>query len=132
MTTQTKKYRPKIGETLFIGFMMEKPFVATVTDYYRDDLCISEQFEFIDSRNGKKNRTSLDLYTFFPDALLDSKFIYCVVQESMEDRYSWEEAYFFDPQSAFDYMEALESGAIKPRIDAYADDRAFRVEVEKV
>ncbi|MBM5458734.1 hypothetical protein H8F21_14295 [Pseudomonas sp. P66] len=130
MTTKSSTFRPEIGQTLFIGFMAEKPFAVTVTGFHHDPRFSSEQIEFTVCSNGKKDSTSLSFYTFFPDAPLDSKFVFCVMLECEGDYY--EDKYFFEPQSAFDHMDALASGAIKPRVDFSCNDRAFHVQVEKV
>lgn len=132
MTNTTKAYRPQVGKTLFIAFMAEKPFLVTVTGFHFDKRFTSEQFEFTESSTGKKKTSSLDSYKFFPDTSVDATFVYCVTQVSPSENYSVEEAYFFDPQSAFDHIEALEKGHTKSRLGDNADDRAFNVLVEKV
>lgn len=132
MTNTTTAYRPHVGETLFIAFMAEKPFLVTVTGFHFDKRFTSEQFEYTESSTGKKKTSSLDSYKFFPDTPVDAKFVYCVTQVSPSENYSVEEAYLFDPQSAFDHLEALEKGHTKSRLGDDADDRTFNVLVEKV
>jgi len=132
MTNNTKAYRPQVGETLFIGFMAEPPYLVTVTGFHFDKRFTSEQLEFTESSTGKKKTSSLDSYTFFPDAPKDSKFVFCVTQVSANENYTVEEAYFFDPQNAFDHLEALESGALKSRFGDDAQGCSFHVQVEKV
>ncbi|HDV6123109.1 TPA: hypothetical protein RJN57_000613 [Pseudomonas aeruginosa] len=126
-------YRPKIGETLFAAFQKNKPVAIKVTGYHRAEGFSSELVDYEVPGTGKKDWGSLDGYTFFPGVDLDSKFVYCVVQHSDEDNYSVEEGYFFDPQSAFDHIKDIESGAC-PHVFGVesAEDRSFQVHVEPI
>lgn len=130
----TPDYRPQVGQTLFMAFMHEQPILVTVTGFHRDPRFTAEQIEFTACASGKKNSSSIDLYRFFPEAPIDSSYVYSVVQSFWDDRQllELEEAYFFDPKSAFDHMAGLESGAIQSRELLDADDRTFRVEVNMV
>lgn len=133
MTQAANTYRPSAGQTLFMAFQNEMPYVVTVTGFHNDPRLTSEQFEFTVLRTGKKESSSLTSFTFFPEAALDSKFVYGVWQRSEEDNYTIEEAYFFDPQSAFDHIKAIESGAAPHRFGREAArDRTYFVQVEQV
>lgn len=126
-------YRPQIGETLFAAFKMNKPQAIKVTGYRRAKGFSSELFDYEVHGTGKKDWASLDGYTFFPGVDLDSKFVYCVVQSSDLDQYSVEEAYFFDPQSAFDHIKDIESGACPHVFGKEAsEDLTFSVLVELI
>lgn len=126
-------YRPQIGETLFAAFMQSAPRAIKVTGYRRVEGFSSEQFDYEVHGTGKKDWASLNNYTFFPGIDLDSKFVYSVMQHSDEDNYSVEEAYFFDPQSAFDHIKGIESGACPHVFGAEAaGDRTFYVQVERI
>lgn len=134
MSAYTPDYRPQIGQTLFMAFMHEAPYLVEVTGYHHDPRFSNEQIEFTISASGKSNSSSIDFYRFYPDAAVDSKFTYCVVQTSDDGRETLEveEAYFFDPQTAFDFKAGLESGAIKSRLPLHPVDRSFRVQVEQI
>ncbi len=133
MTQTTNTYRPSAGQTLFMAYKNEMPFVVTVTGFHNDPRYTSEQFMYTEQRTGKKRSSSLAGFTFFPDAALESKFVYGVWQRSEEENYSIEEAYFFDPQSAFDHIKAIESGTAPHRFGSEAArDRTYIVQVEEV
>jgi hypothetical protein len=124
-------YRPQIGETLFISFRDDQPFLVTIKGFHQDKRFSSEQFEYEQCSGKKKtNTSSLDLYQFFPDAPIDSKFVYCVINMSMDNKCLVEDRHFFDAPSAFEYMEALESGVIKARADFH--DPEYHVQVIKI
>ncbi|RMM39220.1 hypothetical protein QO021_30285 (plasmid) [Pseudomonas amygdali pv. lachrymans] len=134
MSNETPDYRPTVGQTLFMGFKDDQPYAVTVTGYHRDTRFSSEQIEYTICKVGKPNTSSIDLLKFYPDAPIDSQYVYCVVQTSFDGRELLEvdEAYFFDVTIAFEYKAGLESGAIKSRLDLHDKDRTFRVQVEKV
>lgn len=134
MSGHTPDYRPRIGQTLFMGFMNDQPYAVTVTGYHRDARFSSEQIEFTVCKDGKSHSSSIDLYKFYPDAPIDSQYVYCVVQSSFDGRelLEVEEAYFFNAITAFEHKTGLESGAIKSRVDLHDKDGTFRVQVEKV
>jgi len=129
----TSNYRPQIGDTLFVSFNNEQPFLTTVKGYHHDDRFSSEQFEYI-RKNGRTDSTSLSHATFYPDMPIDTAFIYVVVLEEhefMERSDSIELGYFFDPQDAFNYIEAVLSGEVKPRFEAMAEFSSYSVQVVK-
>lgn len=134
MSGYTPDYRPSVGETLFMGFMNDQPYVVQVTGYHTDPRFSKEQIEFITSKEGKPQSSSIDLYKFFPDAPVDSQCVFCVVQVSFDGRelLEVEEAYFFDVTDALEYKTGLECGSIKSRLDLHDKDRTFRVQVESV
>lgn len=129
----TATYRPAVGQTLFMAYDNNMPFLATVTGFHSDPRFTSEQFSFTVQRTGRKDSSTLRGFKFFPDAAMDSTFVYAVMQGSDEDNYTIEEAYFFDPQSAFDHINAIESGAAPHRFGSEAaSDRTYFVQVEQV
>ncbi|MBJ2202667.1 hypothetical protein P5706_36575 [Pseudomonas sp. ChxA] len=134
MSAHTPDYRPTIGQTLFMGFMDDQPYVVTVTGFHQDARFSSEQIEFTVGKDGKPHSSSINLYKFYPDAPIDSKYVYCVVQSSFDGRelLEVEESYFFSESSAFEFKAGLESGAIGSRLDLHDKDRTFRVQVEMV
>ncbi len=126
-------FRPAVGQTLFMAFQNNKPHLVTVTGFNSDPRFICEQFNYTELRTSRKDSGTLAGFKFFPEAAIDSKFVYAVLQHSDDFNYTIEEAYFFDPQSAFDHIAAIESGAATHRFgnDA-ASDRTYVVQVEQV
>jgi hypothetical protein len=126
-------FRPAVSQILFIAFQNYMPYLATVNGFHNDPRFTGEQISFTVMRTGRKDTGTLKDFNFFPDAALDSKFVYVVMQRSAEDNYLIEEAYFFDPQSAFDHLNAIESGVVTHRFGSDApNDRTFFVQVEQV
>lgn len=126
-------FRPAVGQTLFMAFENNMPFLVTVTGFHKDPRYTSEQFNFTVQRTGRKDSSSLRGTKFFPEVALDSKFVYAVMQRSEDFNYTIEEAYFFDPQSAFDHINAIESGVAKHCFGSEAaSDRTYFVQVEQV
>lgn len=116
-----------------MAFENNMPYLVTVTGFKNDPRFTSEQFNFTVQRTGRKDSSTLRGFKFFPEAALDSKFVYAVMQRSEDFNYTIEEAYFFDPQSAFDHITAIESGAASHRFGSEAaNDRTYFVQVEQV
>ncbi|WP_439126237.1 MAG: hypothetical protein ACNJA3_28115 (plasmid) [Pseudomonas rhizophila] len=134
MSAHVPDYRPPVGQTLFMGHMNDQPYLVSVTGYHQDARFSCEQIEFTVSKDGKPHSSSINLYKFYPDAPIDSEYVYCVVQASFDGRelLEVEEAYFFDATTAFAHKASLESGAIGSRLDLHDKDRTFRVQVEMV
>lgn len=132
MSAYTPNYRPDVGQTLFMSFMHEAPFLATVNGFHRDPRFPQEQIEFTTPKLSKARSSSIGFYRFYPNAPIDSKYCYCVVVTSGNDREQFEtvEEYFLDPQSAFDFKARLEAGEAKSRCEFYAKNDPVRVEVE--
>lgn len=134
MSAHIPDYRPSVGQTLFMGYKNDQPYLVSVTGYHQDARFTKEQIEFTVCKDGKAQSSSIDLFKFYPDAPVDSQFVFCVVQTSFDGRelLEVEEAYFFDATTAFVHKTSLESGVIKSRLDLHDKDRTFRVQVEKV
>ncbi|HEJ2342235.1 TPA: hypothetical protein ACWLUJ_005752 [Pseudomonas aeruginosa] len=129
----TDTFRPAVGQTLFMGYQNNMPYLVTVTGFHSDPSFTSELFSFTVHRTGRKDSSTLDGFKFFPEAAIDSKFVYAVMQRSEDFNYTIEEAYFFDPQSAFDHIAAIESGAATHRFGSDAAyDRSYFVQVEQI
>jgi len=132
MTPDT--FRPQIGETLFVSLHNNQPFLITVLDYHSDPRFSGEQFKFA-RKNGRSDSASLGNAKFYPEVAIDTAFLYVVWLEEHEFMGKSEDielGFFFDPQSAFDYIDAIKSGDAKPRFKASAEFVNYSVRVEKV
>lgn len=130
----TNHYRPSAGEQIFVSLYGNEPFLVTVTGYHHDNRFSSEQFDYI-RKDGRPISSSLNEAVFYPYASVDTKFLYLVVMEEsefMDKSEHYTLCYFFDPQSAFDYIEAIEAGQISPRIKPTGEFVEYSVQVEKV
>lgn len=132
----TAGYRPQIGESLFVSLHNGKPFLTTVTGYRTDPRFTSEQFEYI-RENGKPNSTSISTALFYPGVPADAAFLYLVKgREEREDGHDncCDLGYFFDPSTAFEHIDLLESGGELPPHISAEDFKffTFTVEVEKL
>lgn len=128
-----KNYRPEIDESIFVSLNNEQPFLTTVKKYFYDKRFTGEQFEYI-RKNGHTNSTSLKNATFYPDAPIDTPFIYIVVLEQhefMERSETFELGFFFNPQSAFDFIDSILSGEIKINHISSSEFENYSVQVEK-
>ncbi|MPT25106.1 MAG: hypothetical protein E2577_20245 [Starkeya sp.] len=134
MSAYTPGYRPEIRQTLYMSFMHEAPFLATVNGFHRDPRIPQEQIEFTTAKLNKARSSSIGFYRFYPNAPIDSKYCYSVFVSTGNDREHFEtvEEYFLDPQSAFDFKARLESGEAKSRCEFYIKGDPFRVEVEQL
>lgn len=124
-------YRPQIGETLFVSLVHSQPFRVTVTGY-RDHH--GEVFDYITSK-GKKDYAWLQYAVFYPEIPAETPFIYIVTIEDRDACFGSgisEDGYFFDPQSAFSHLDALESGTVKPRCADYSPKSDISVRVERL
>jgi hypothetical protein len=129
----TNEYRPKVGDMIFMAFMDEQPFLATVMGYHSDKRFSSEQIEYR-RQSGRESTNSLSNLTFYPEAPTDTSFVYVVqVEESefMDKSEHTDLGYFFDPQSAFDHLEGIKAGTITPRHRPTAEFVEFSVRVER-
>lgn len=131
MLADNSSFRPKVGETLFMAFKAEKPFVVTITGFHEDKRFSSEQIEYTVRSSGAKETSSLDSYTFFPGISVDTALVYFVAHLSFDDRHLGEDKYFFDPEDAFSHVKALQAGSVKPRLES-SPDSEYHVQVEKV
>ncbi|WP_432782890.1 hypothetical protein [Vibrio parahaemolyticus] len=126
-------YRPKVGQKIFMSFGNDEPFLTTVLGYHNDERFTGEQFTYI-RREGRKDFSSLKNATFYPDAPLETKYIYTLVLAESEFMGQTEEtnlAYFFDPESAFAYLDAVESGEVKPRYTTHAEFQEYSIRIER-
>ena len=133
MSSQASTYRPEVGTTIFVSSFDQQPTLITVTGYHMDARFAGEQIDFI-GKDGRKGWTSLAAVKFFPDVPADAKFISVAEveeHEHMESSNTVELGYFFDPQSAFDYIAAVEAGTIEPRHKPSAEFVAYSVRVVK-
>lgn len=130
MIADASSFRPEIGQTLFMAFKAEKPFVVTITGFHEDKRFSSEQIEYTVRSTGREEISSLDSYAFFPGVCADTALVYCVMHQSFEDNYSGEDKYFFNPEDALSHMEALQAGVIKPRLESSPDSQ-YHVQVER-
>jgi len=111
----TQDYRPSIGETLFVTLYDNDPVLITVTGYHADNRFTSEQIDYIE--NGKQKSTSITGMKFHPNVPIDTKFFYTVMVEEnafMDRPESTKLGVFFNPKDAFQFLDGIESGSIKP------------------
>jgi hypothetical protein len=126
-------YRPEVGQQIFISFGTNAPFLTTVLGYHNDERFTGERFTYI--RQERSKDFSLKNATFYPDAPLETKYIYSLVLEEHDFMDKSEEtilAYFFNPESAFDYLDAVESGEVMPRYTSSAEFQEYSIRVERV
>lgn len=129
----TSPYRPEPGEQVFVSLYNNQPFLVTVTGYRMDDRLNTEVFDY-QRGNGREDYAILKEATFYPDVPVDTRFLYLVMLEEHEFMEKSEEhilGYFFDPQPAFDYIDAIESGEVTPSTKATGEFVDYFVRVEK-
>lgn len=127
-------YRPQIGETLFVSLYNNEPFVVTVTGFDNDTRFSSEQFKYR-RKDGRKDFATLCEAIFYPNVPIDTAFIYAVEVEQHEfmERSSFcELGFFFDPTSAFAFIDSIIAGTTKPRIEVDSEFFKYSVRVLKV
>lgn len=130
-----QNYRPEVGETVFYSLMSQKPRLITVNGYLEDERCSSEQFTFTYSENGKTSRLGLNSVEFFPGVSVDAQYVYCLVLEidtGYDSVDTFEERYFFDPEAAFAYQQAFESGEVRSRCRDIQGAFSSHIEIERV
>lgn len=124
-------YRPKIGQTIFVSLYGNQPFVATITGFKYDPRFTGEQFEYIRG-NGKADFSSLIHSTFYPDAPVAAPFLYLAEVEESEFMGGIETTtleYFFSPDSAMEYLDAIAAGTVKPRYTPESEGFNYSVRV---
>lgn len=131
------EYRPEVGQTLFISFDGNQPFLATITAFRAGKTPREDQFEYFRARKSavRSEHHSFSGTTFHRDAPTDAAFIYVVQLEEnefMESSTLVDEGYFFDPQSAFEYLDAIEAGRVTPRYKQTAEFGGYSVRVERI
>lgn len=127
-------YRPKVGETLFVGLSGNEPILITVNRYFDDPRCNSEQFEYTKA-DGKVSSSGIEYADLYPNAPIDSKWLYVVTLDQNDyigssDQIELE--YFFDPQSAFEHIEKIESGEVTYSLECLKEFYEYYVRVEKI
>jgi hypothetical protein len=92
------------------------------------------QFKY-STKNDKVDSTSLNLAVFYPviDTIVD--YIY-VVELDQHDNSGYSDIteldYFFDPKSAFTFLDELESGKINPNLPIKSDFVTYSVKVVRI
>lgn len=127
-------YRPEIGQNIFVSLYGNQPFVVTVTGFKHDPRFTGEQFEYIRA-NGKADFSSMVYSTFYPDAPTDAPFLFVVEVEESEftgHPHTTTLAYFFSPECAMKYVDALTDGTIKPTYKHDPDSFCYSVRVIRV
>lgn len=76
-------YRPNVGETIFASFVNEQPILITIQKYFNDSRIRSEEFTYLDQK-GRVKDVALENVFFYPDAPIDSKYIYVATLEESE------------------------------------------------
>lgn len=107
-------YRPAVGQKIFASFYDEKPCLVEVTGYHYDNRFNREYINYV--RNEKSDSLPLNEAVFYPDASIDLKFIYIVMCEEcdlMDESNFSELGFFFDPQTAFNYIDDITSGKVE-------------------
>lgn len=132
METCARTMRPDIGTKLFMSFMISKPVLVTVVGYHTDQRFTSEQIEYVEHVKGKSDSSSLGSINFYPDAAVDSQFVYIVMAHCVDHDSPYEEQFFFNLERAFAYLQALEAGVLKPRLSEPGDEYQFSVVVERI
>lgn len=128
-------YRPEIGETLFVSLYDNRPVLVTITGYRNHERLSCEVFDHIKVAKNKADYSILKEARFHKGIPTDSKYLYIpVISESefMSKTEEQELGYFFDPDSAFNYIEAVKSGEIKPRFNITSEFAEYRVCIEKI
>lgn len=133
-TMTEKNYRPHVGETLFVSLYNNIPFLVTITGFMHDPRFSSEQFTYL-AKDGRKSFSSLNEAVFYPSVPADAPYIYLVEAEEHEfmEKSSFHElGFFFDPASAFDYIDAITAGTVKPRFEIISEFFEYSVRVQKL
>jgi hypothetical protein len=129
----TQDYRPSIGEALFVTLYSNDPVLITVTGYHFDDRFTSEQIDYIEK--GKQKSTSITGMKFHPEVPIDTKFFYTVMVEEnafMDRPETTKLGVFFNPEDAFEFLDGIESGSIKPEHVSSHEFVDYFVTVEKL
>jgi hypothetical protein len=110
----TEVFKPEVGSTLFVSFLGSLPFVTIVKGYSIQSDNQIEFFEYI-RRDGQTDSAKLEDAKFFPSAPINSNFVYSINAKcyDYEDHWNVEGiAYFFEPQSAFNYIRDVKDGIL--------------------
>ncbi len=129
----TQDYRPSIGEALFVTLYSNDPVLITVTGYHFDDRFTSEQIDYIEK--GKQKSTSITGMKFHPEVPIDTKFFYTAMVEEnafMDRPETTKLGVFFNPEDAFEFLDGIESGQIKPDYVPSYEFVDYFVTVEKL
>ncbi len=129
-----EKYRPHVGETLFVSLYNNIPLLVTITGLMHDPRFSSERFAYLE-KDGRKSFSSLNEAVFYPSVPVDATYLYLVEAEEHEfmERSSFHElGFFFDQASAFDFIDAITSGTVKPRFEIKSEFFEYSVRVQKL
>lgn len=128
-------FRPEVGKPVFVSFLHGKPFLTQVTEYFADPRYQTERFKYVRVSGNSIGSSLLADATFYPDAPSDAEYLYVVVLEQHEFMDKSEESelgFFFDPKSAFDYLDELQAGKVKARVQPWMEFVDYSVRVERV
>lgn len=130
----SENYRPQIAETLFVSLYKNEPFLVTITGFDHDTRFSSEQFKYR-RKDGREEFAILCEAVFYQNVPIDIAFIYAVEVEQhefMEKSSFCKLGFFFDPTSAFAFIDSIIAGAAKPRFEVDSEFFEYSVRVLKV
>lgn len=129
-----ENYRPHVGETLFVSLYNNIPFLVTITGFKHDPRFSSELFTYL-AKDGRNSFTCLNEAVFYPSVPVDAPYIYLVEAEEHEfmgQSNFHELGFFFDQASAFDFIDAITAGTVKPRFEITSEFFEYSVRVQKL